>query len=329
MQSFSSGSCLKEEAMPDKLKLAALAALLTTLSLLFLAWGLDQWHPYILELRSRKLITLILVGSSLGIATVIFQTLTANNILTPGMLGFDALFLFMQTGLLILLGTIGYATLPITLKFAVEVLIMVGAAVLLFSTLLNKTAGDITRLILAGVIIGILLRSLTSFMQRLLDPSEFAVLASMMFASFNAVDKTSLILGAIVMIICLIATLFIAPYLDVMSLGRNKARSLGVSYDRMVMISLAIIAVFVAIATSLVGPVTFLGLIVASLTRLTITSYRHIILLPTAAIIGASILVAGQFAFERLFQMQSALSIIIEFVGGIVFLILLLRKAAK
>lgn len=311
------------------MKITLLAGLLGVLSVLFLIWGMDQWVPYIMELRSRKLATLILVGSSLGIATIIFQTLAANNILTPGMLGFDALFLFMQTGLLMVFGTIGFADLPVTLKFSVDVLVMVGAAVLLFSTLLHKTVGDITKLLLAGVIIGILLRSLTSFMLRLLDPSEFAVLSSLMFASFGAVDEINLLLAALVMGVCMIMTYFIAPYLDVMALGRNKAMSLGVPYDKIVLLSLGVVATFVAIATSLVGPVTFLGLLVASLTRMVVTSYRHILLITTAGIIGASILVAGQFAFERVFQLQSALSIIIEFAGGIVFFLLLLRKAAK
>ena len=62
--------------------------------------------------------------------------------------------------------------------------------------------------------------------------------------------------------------------------------------------------------------------------RLTNT-HRHAVLLPAAALIGALILVAGQFVFERLMGAQSALAVIVEFFGGLLFLALVLQKKAR
>ena len=80
------------------------------------------------------------------------------------------------------------------------------------------------------------------------------------------------------------------------------------------------------VQTALVGPMTFLGLIAASLAREVVPESRHALLLPAAAVTGAIILVAGQFLFERLMGQQSALGVIVEFLGGLLFLALVLGR---
>ena len=70
----------------------ALGGLLVLAVALFLLWGLRAPVAFILSLRSEKLAALVLVGAATGAATVIFQTIAANRLLTPGIVGFDALF---------------------------------------------------------------------------------------------------------------------------------------------------------------------------------------------------------------------------------------------
>ena len=269
---------------------------------------------------------LVLVGAATGAATVIFQTIAANRLLTPGIVGFDALFIFIQTTLVMILGGVGYADLPETPKFLAEAACLTAAAMALFGVLFRKGAEDVIRMILTGVILGALLRGLAEFVQRLLDPSEFAVVQQASIASFNSVDEGQLGIAAVVLVLALLAAWRLAPALDVAGLGRAKARTLGLPHDRLVLAALGIVALLVSVSTALVGPITFLGLLAASLAHAALRDFRHAVLIPAAALIGASILVAGQAVFERVLGLQSALAIVVEFAGGLLFLALVLAR---
>lgn len=310
--------------MPER-RLAVLAALLLAACTFFLFWGLKGPTAFILELRSVKLAALLVVGAAIGTSTVIFQTVTGNRILTPAIMGFDALFLLIQTLLVFLLGGATYVGLLGPAKLLLETMVMMLAAMALFSLLLGKGRTDIHRMILVGVIFGVLFRSLTAFFQRILDPSEFSIVQGAMFASFNSVDPQQLAIAVFVCLVVLACLWRLTNALDIVALGRDSAIGLGLPYDRIVLILLALTAALVSVCTALVGPITFLGLLVAALAHSLTKTHRHAILLPAAAMIAALTLVAGQGAFERLLRLQSTLSVIIEFAGGLFFLFLLLR----
>ncbi|WP_370207479.1 iron chelate uptake ABC transporter family permease subunit [Pararhodobacter marinus] len=295
---------------------------------LFLLWNLRAPMGFILSLRAGTLAALVLVGAASGAATVIFQTLVANRLLTPGIVGFDALFVFLQTVLLASLGAAGFAALPAMPRFALEAGCLIAAAMALFGLVFRKGADDIIRMVLTGVILGVLLRGLAGFAQRLLDPSEFAVLQQASIASFNAVPRDQLGIAALALSVALLAAWRLSPRLDVALLGRTKARSLGLDHDRLVLTGLGLVAALVAVSTALVGPVTFLGLLAASLARAALPDSRHALLIPAAAVIGATILVLGQTVFERVLGLQSALGMVVEFLGGLLFLALVLRRPA-
>lgn len=305
--------------MPDR-RIVFLGLLLALSSVIFLGWGLKGNIGFILELRAVKLAALILVGASIGVATVMFQTISSNRILTPEIMGFDALFLLLQAVLLFLLGGVGYAQLPVVLAFIFEALLMIFAAVALFGVILGRRREDIHLLILIGVVFGLLFRSLTNFVLRLIDPSEFSMIQGAMFASFGSVNRIELALSAAIFIAALIWMIRYAAHLDVAALGRGAAQSLGLNFDRFQMQVLAVIAALVSVSTALVGPITFLGLLVASLAHILMRTHRHALLLPAAALISASILVIGQTVFERLLSRQSTLAVVIEFFGGLLFL---------
>jgi len=311
------------------LRLTGLGLTLLALCAFFLLWNLRAPMGFILGLRAEKLAALLLVGAATGAATVIFQTIATNRLLTPGIVGFDALFIFTQTFLVLALGGAGYAALPATAKFLVEATLLMGAAMALFGILFRKGAEDIIRMILTGVILGVLLRGLAGFAQRLLDPSEFAVVQQASIASFNAVNPELLGIAALALGLGMLAAMWLAQRLDVAGLGRVQARVLGLDHDRLVLMALGVVALLVAVSTALVGPITFLGLLAASVAHALLRNFRHIVVIPAAAMTGAIILVAGQIVFERLMGLQSALAIIVDFAGGLLFLALVLRGRAR
>lgn len=310
-------------------RLLALAGLLALLVALFLAWDLRAPAGLILSLRATKLAALCVVGAAVGAATVLFQTVAANRLLTPGIVGFDALFVFIQTALVLMLGGAGYATLPSLAQFGAEAVCLVVAGLALFGLMLRRGAEDVLRMILTGVILGVFLRGLSGFAARLLEPSEYSIVQQASFATFGAVDGTELAIAGSLLVPTLGAALWLSPQLDAAALGRTTARSIGLDHDRVVLVALALVSLLVALSTALVGPVTFLGLLAASLAHAVLGTWRHARLIPAAALIGASILVAGQFLFERLLGLQSSLAVVVEFLGGLIFLYLVLRRSPR
>lgn len=314
--------------MFDKRILILLAALIIA-SGTYLTWGLSGRIWFILELRSIKLFALLTVGASIGISTVLFQTLSGNRILTPSIMGFDALFLMTQTLLVSLLGGYGYASLPNLALFFINAAVMIIAAVTLFGMILRHSRNDIHLMILVGVVFGLMFRAITTFLQRMINPSEFSIIQSVMFAQFSGINATELWAAIAAFLAAGVWAWRYHATLDVIALGRNTARNLGVDYDRAQFLTLCVISLLVSISTALVGPITFLGLLVSTLAHSLMRSHRHALLLPAAAMLAALVLVVGQTYFERVMRLQSTLSIAIEFGGGLLFLILLARGKAR
>ncbi|KIC20032.1 iron chelate uptake ABC transporter family permease subunit [Leisingera sp. ANG-Vp] len=310
--------------MPDR-RILGLAALLAAAGALFLFWGLRGPSAYILELRAVKLAGLLAVGASAGVATVLFQTISHNRILTPSVMGFDALFLLLQTGLVAGLGAAASSRITSLNGFLIEAAVMMGAALILFTSLLGRTRHDIQLMVLAGVVLGLLFRTVTAFVQRLMDPSEFSMVQARMFAQFGSIDREALAAASVLMALAALWLVRNHAMLDVAALGRSQARSLGLAYDRLQLAVLCIIAALVSVSTALAGPLAFLGLLVSSLAHSLMQTHRHALLLPAAALISALILVAGQTVFERVLMLQSTLAVVIEFCGGLLFLILLAK----
>ena len=284
---------------------------------------------YVLPRRAVKVGSMILVAYAVGVSTVLFQTVTCNRILTPSIMGFDALYVLLQTVLVFALGGQAVLTMSEPLRFAVEIALMVGFSFLLYRWLFTGGGKSLHLMLLVGIIFGTMFRGFSSLLQRLIDPSEFIILQDLFFASFNNVDGALLGYSAVAVAVVSIMAWRMRSSFDVLALGRDTAVNLGVDHKRAVTATLVICSVLVAVSTALVGPVTFFGLLVASLAYQLCSHFRHTAVLPIAVLLGVIALVGGQLVLERIFAFDTALSIVIEFVGGIVFLILLLKGSIK
>lgn len=310
----------------DIKKIIILILILLSSSALFLTWNVQGNWDFILALRAKKLLALLLVAYAVGVSTLLFQTLTNNPILTPSVLGFDTLYIFLQTLLVATLGGLGYTQLPLMGKFGLELVVMLGGSLLLFQMLLRQGGRDLARMILIGVIFGVLFRSLSSLMERMIDPEEFAVVQSNTFASFNTVNLNMLTVGCVIMALSALVLWRERYRLDVHLLGRDQVTNLGIHYQRHMLWILLWIAILVATATATVGPVSFFGLLVCALANHFSGSLKHSIRLPMVFLIAAVMLIGGQAIFEHLLGMKAVLSVVVEFAGGLVFLWLVLGK---
>lgn len=313
--------------MPDR-RLIILAAIALAAAVAFMTLGLRGNIAFVLELRGIKLLALIQVAVSIAISTVLFQTVTANRILTPSIMGLDALYLFGQTALVFFLGILGYSALSAGIKFGVEVLLMIALATLLLWPLL-RTRVDMNLMLLMGVTLGLLFRSLSALLSRLLDPNAFAVVQTASFANFNTLRADLTILGTIVALGAAILCWRARHLLDIIGLGRETAIGLGVHWTRAAAGLLLLVALLVAVSTALVGPVAFFGLLVAALAERLMRTQRHALLLPAAALVAIIVLVGGQTLFQHALGGASTLGVVIEFGGGLLFLMLLIAGSRK
>lgn len=313
--------------MPDR-RLVILGAMALIAILAFLTIGLRGNVTFVLQLRGLKLLALLQVAISIAVSTVLFQTVTANRILTPSIMGLDALYLFGQTALVFLLGGLGYATLDGGVKFGIEVLLMIALAMILLRPLL-KARMDMNLMLLMGVTLGLLFRSLSALLSRLIDPNAFAIVQSASFANFNTLRADLTILGTIVTLIAAALCWRARHVLDIIGLGRETAIGLGVDWTRAAAGLLLLVSVLVAVSTALVGPVAFFGLLVAALAERLMRTQRHSLLLPAAALVAVIVLVGGQTLLQHGLGGASTLGVVIEFVGGLVFLLLLVLGNRK
>ena len=115
--------------------------------------------------------------------------------------------------------------------------------------------------------------------------------------------------------------------MDVISLGKEHAINLGVNYDKVVKKMIIVVAILVSISTALVGPITFLGLLVTNVTKQIFRTYKHSYLICSSILISILTLVSGQFLVERIFTFTTTISVIINFIGGVYFIYLLLKES--
>lgn len=312
--------------MKLKLKLVLLAVLAIVMVIVFLFGQMGSNWTYILSRRLVKVAAMVLTAVAIGVSTVVFQTITNNRILTPSIIGLDSLYLLLQTIIIFIYGSTSLTFAHKQLNFLLSLTLMMLFSLLLSSYLFRRERQDLYRLLLIGIVLGTFFGSLSTFMQVLLDPNEFLNLQGRMFASLNQVNGDVLVLSLIVMGGLIGYGLRLVKYLDVLALGREQAINLGLDYYGMVKRWLIIISMLVSVATALVGPITFLGLLVANVTYQVLKTYRHVALLWGVIWISIIALVGGQLVVERVFAFATPLSVIINFVGGAYFLYLLIKE---
>ena len=312
--------------MRHKGKLGLLAVAAVALTAVFMLIQVGGNWDYVLPRRAVKIAAIILTGAAIAFATMVFQTVTNNRILTPSIIGLDSLYVLIQTLLVFVFGQVSVRWLTPQANFVLSVVLMVLFSSLLYKFLFRREGNAIYFLLLVGIICGTFFGSISTFMQVLIDPNEFLLIQDRMFASFNNV-RTELLLVAVLLmaaVSCYIARYM--KYLDVLSLGKEHALNLGVPYDAIVKRLLMVVAILISIATALVGPITFLGLLVANLAHQLMGTYRHRFLIPASMLISIVALVGGQLIVERVFTFSTTVSVIINLVGGVYFLYLLLRE---
>lgn len=282
---------------------------------------------FILQRRLLKLLIMVIVSFAIPISTISFQTVVQNRFLTPGVLGIESLFVFIQSGLYYFESLVGVKVEQSVIIYSVTIAIQIGLLLLLMNASKGMMLTNFKVLLLLTMAFSMLLRNASTFLQVLMDPNEFDKLQSSLYPSFQKMNAQPMMIGvAIGLFVLLMMVFYKTRYqLDALHLGVDGAKMLGINTKRLSNVVIVIVIIMTSLSTILVGPLQFLGFMIANLTYQLTKEYKHGVLWLFSAVLGLVIVLAAQLIVERIFLLTIPISVFIEGVGGVLYLILLVK----
>ena len=311
----------------SKSKLITLSILSVILIFIYQFIFIDmKFFEYAMYIRTPKLIAMIIAAFCIGTASIVFQSIIRNRVVTPCLLGMNSLYILIHTALAFVLGTGHILMSNQQILFLIDVGLMGVLASFIYGTLFKKTKYNVLYVMLAGSVLATFFTSVSNTLTRTMDPNEYDKLLSELIAGFDHVNSNLLIMAIGLIIITVIAFWKDIQLLDVITLGKEQAINLGVDYDRTISRLLIGVTFFITIATALVGPISFLGLIIANLAREFFKTYKHSYLMIGSFLMGVIVLLGGQALIEHVFGFTTQISVFINLFGGTYFLYLILKN---
>ncbi len=290
---------------------------------LFVNSGLD--FDYVIPKRLARLAAMVIGGVCVAWSAIAFQTITGNRILTPAIMGYEAVYLLLQALLILAMGTQSLVLLGTNGNVALSILLMLGYSWAIHRLLFRDGRNNVYFLLLLGLVLTMVIGTLTQFVQLRISPGEFSVLLGFSQASFDKAEPTQLLVAAVLVAAVCLAGRRTLPTLDVLALGRDQAMSLGVDHQRALRLHLALIAALVAVSTSLLGPTAFMGIFVANTAYALAGTFRHRVTLPMGCAIAIGTFILAQLAVEHVFNHRTTVGILVNLVCGVWFLALMAR----
>ena len=308
-------------------KMLILIIMIVFACLIYQFTDVDIKHfDFAMKIRTPKLIGMIVAAFCVGSASIIFQTIINNLIVTPCLLGMNSLYVLVHTIIIFVFGSTSIFTLNKLFSFSFDLFVMGVISFFVYGLLFKKTDSNVLYILLVGSVLSTLFSSMSTTIQRVMDPNEFDQLQSSIVAGFDRVNSNITNLAIIFIFLIFIILFRELKLLDVIVLGRNQSINLGVDYDKVIQKLLIGVTLLIGIATALVGPISFLGLIVANLGRQIFKTYKHIYLIFGTAFIGMIILLIGQTLIEQVFEFNANIGAFVNIGGGIYFLYLILKN---
>lgn len=280
---------------------------------------------YAMKIRIPKLIVMLIAALAIGGASIVFQSIINNTIVTPCLLGMNSLYTLIHTVVYFFIGSSSIIASNANVSFAVDLFLMAIVATATYSYLFKKTNHNVLYVLLIGTVLTSFFSSVQNTLTRVMDPNEYDSLLATLVASFNNINTEIIVFSIVLLGVIVFVLRKELKLLDVLTLGKDQAINLGVDYDLCIRKLLLGVTLCIAVATAMVGPVSFLGLIIANLSRQLLKTYRHSQLILGSVLFGMIVLLTGQMITEQVFAYQIPISVFITMFGGGYFLYLLLK----
>lgn len=292
-----------------------------------LAGGGDDAQRFIvLELRLPRALTGVLVGAALGVAGAITQAVARNPLASPDFLGVTASASAAAVLVIVVGGTTTGAIAPSLAATGVPIAALcggLGAAALIYA-LAWRRGLDGYRLVLVGVGIDAIARALTDWLLILAEVNEAARAVVWLTGSLNARGWEHAVPVGVALAVLMPLALVLATRLDVLQLGDDAARGLGLRVDRTRGVLLVLAVAIAAIATAGAGPVAFVALVVPQICRRLTGASRPPLL--TSAVGGALLVVGADLIARTVLGSELPVGIVTAVLGAPYLLYLIARR---
>jgi len=254
----------------------------------------------VLARATPHLIGMIACAFVLAAVSLSFQTITQSRVLTPSMVGFDSVFIGAQTLIVFFLGARHVLFANPFINYALSAGIMVVVSMLMFGAIMRSHRNNIVFLLMFGLVLSSIVMSSSTYLRLLMTEGDFFQLMARTSVNVNNMNVTIVWITLPIMIGVCAATLFRHRRYNVMVLGSEQAKGLGIHYERELRMNLILIAIGMSAVTALIGPLTFLGLLAVNAAREVFKTYKHLPLFIGSAMMSAVVLIAGQGAMEMI-----------------------------
>ena len=249
------------------------------------------WSIIVLQGRVPQMLTALLTGAALGTCGLLLQTAFRNPLAGPSILGIDAgANLGVAIVLLLLSGTASIGSLTIGGHLLVVVAAMCGAlAIMSLLMILSKVLRSQVMLLITGVIISYVTSSIIQLLNYSATEQGVHSFVIWGMGNFASVGIERIPVFCVLSGIGLLLALLLVKPLDALLLGDRYAENLGIRIGRMRQLLLLVTGLLTATTTAFCGPISFIGLAVPHLARLTLGTAWHRTLLPATMLIGANL----------------------------------------
>lgn len=331
------GGAPPSRALALALVLASLAAVLTVAGLglgaagfadLMNAWGDPATQRIVVDIRLPRTLGAWLAGALLGLAGAVAQGLFRNPLADPFLLGSASGASLGVACILALAGALPLGASSLLAQLGLTGAAFFGAlAAVLGTLLLSRGVQQTLRLLLSGVIVGVVLGALASLVA-MAEPRILPAMQAFSTGSTGFVGGTACGLMAAVLALCLLVAWSLARALDALALGEATAQSLGLSLTSLRASLVAVMALSTAAAVAQTGLIAFVGLAAPHLVRRWVT-VTHAWLMPLSALAGGSLLLGADLLARTLVAPQELpVGVLTAVLGGGYLLWLMHRPGA-
>ena len=254
----------------------------------------ESWRFIILESRLPQMVTAMLSGACLATAGLMMQTVFRNPLAGPDVFGINGgAGLGVALVMLLAGGSVTLGTLGVTGNVAILAAAFAGAmavmAIILFSSTLVR---DGVMLLVIGIMVGYLSSSVVTLLNY--SATEQGIRSFMLWGmgSLDGVTPSLLPLYVTITLAALVLSLLMVKPLNLLSLGDNYARNLGLNTRRARNYALLLTGLLTAVVTAYCGPIAFIGLAVPHIARLLTVTDDMRRLLPITMLTGAVVTMA-------------------------------------
>ena len=271
------------------------------------------------------LIAMAAASAVLAVVSLSFQTITMSRVLTPSMIGFDSVFIGTQTVLVFLFGGNFWLFANPYWNYLLSASIMVVVSFLMFGMILRDSRNNVVFLLMFGLVLSGIVGNGARYLQTIMSQNDFFLVQAATSVNVNNMNTTIIAIAVPIMALVILASVWRHRRYDVMSLGPDQAKGLGVAYEKELKWNLVLIAIGMSVSTALIGSLTFLGLMAVNASREIFKTHKHLPLFIGSAMMAAIALVLGQSVMELL-EGRIPVTAIINLVGCTYIFYLILKE---